>query len=88
MYSCIHSYYVYAEATFSVPTNDATDEGAPPFMACVTLATEENVTLGFNLMIQLNTFDGTGKAQPRILSIPSNVQSSSHNGNGLSVTDR
>ena len=50
----------YAEATFSVPTTESVEEADSLFMACVTLTTADSVILDVDLVVELNTTDGTG----------------------------
>ena len=44
-----------------MPTIASVDEADSPFMACVTLTTEDWVMLDVELVVELNTSDVTGK---------------------------
>ena len=57
----------HAEATFSIPTTASVEEADSPFMACVTLTTADGVMLDVDLVVELNTTDGTGLFQAGIL---------------------
>ena len=68
MHSFHHAVFIWlfnAEATFSVPTSASVEEEDSLFMTCVMLATEENVMLGVEIAVQLNTSDNTSEMHLR-----------------------